>query len=761
MATNKDRSAPALIPRELSQLAFNARVLQEAQDESAPLLERLRFLGIFSNNQDEYYRVRVATVQRLQKLGPRGRFGRFSDEAAPSALLSEIQRRILRDQSIFLRTYDAVLEALEEHGIHIVSQADLTPEQSDFVGDYFVHKVRPYLTPIMLRRGSQTLHLDERDIYLGVRVHRAGHRRPNYAIVDIPTRAAPRFVRIPGPADSATILLLEDVIRHRLADIFSIFKVESAEGFVVKLTRDAGLDLDRSHKDSYMRKVEKSVQRRRTAALVRFVYDENMPDDLLDVLCRSLQVEDKSVLVPGGRHHNFKDFIGFPRLRKDLLYRPWPALGLPEIDERRSVMRAMRRRDILIQTPYQHFSYVIDLLREAAIDPKVTRISLTMYRIAHNSGVVRALINAARNGKQVTAVVELTARFDETSNIEFTDELTREGVRVVFGPEDLKIHAKIGLIERRERDGRRLYGFLGTGNLNEVTARLYTDHFLLTAHKGICRDLDRLFRVIRRPYESRETEHLMVSPWTLASGIARLVRAETERARRGEPAFIEAKLNNLTHPATVALLREAAEAGVELRLIVRGTFAMPTDGLARKSSVRAISIVDRYLEHSRIMVFGNGGDPLYFGASADWMPRNFERRIEIAFPFYDERIKAQLRRYLDLQWADNTKARVHDSFGLNARVPAGEPRRAAQESIYRWLAGETEAAVAPAEPEGAAEPEAAAEPEPTAEPEGAAEPEATAGPEAAAAPASPEPGPGPDSPPVSSTASASPPSSRA
>ena len=267
MATNKDRSAPALIPRELSQLAFNARVLQEAQDESAPLLERLRFLGIFSNNQDEYYRVRVATVQRLQKLGPRGRFGRFSDEAAPSALLSEIQRRILRDQSIFLRTYDALLEALEEHGIHIVSQADLTPEQSDFVGDYFVHKVRPYLTPIMLRRGSQTLHLDERDIYLGVRVHRAGHRRPNYAIVDIPTRAAPRFVRIPGPADSATILLLEDVIRHRLADIFSIFKVESAEGFVVKLTRDAGLDLDRSHKDSYMRKVEKSVQRRRTAAL--------------------------------------------------------------------------------------------------------------------------------------------------------------------------------------------------------------------------------------------------------------------------------------------------------------------------------------------------------------------------------------------------------------------------------------------------------------------------------------------------------------
>ena len=723
MPRNQDR-APALIPRELSQLAFNARVLQEARDETVPLLERLRFLGIFSSNQDEYYRVRVATIQRTQKLV---RSGRALPEQDPNALLSEIQRRILRDQSIFLRTYDQVLRELEEHGIRIVTEADLNPEQSEFVRGYFVRNVRAYLTPIMLRRGSQTLHLDELDIYLGVRVVRSGRRRPIYAIVDIPTRAAPRFVRLPGPPDSTTIMLLEDVIRHQLVEIFSIFRAQTAEGFVLKLTRDAGLDLDRNPQDSYLRKVEKSVLRRRTASLVRFVYDEAMPDDLLGVLCRSLQIEDKSVLVPGGRHHNFKDFIGFPRLRNELRYRPWPALGLPEIDRERSVMRAMRRRDILIQTPYQHFSYVIDLLRDAAIDPKVSRISLTMYRVAHNSSVVGALINAARNGKRVTAVVELTARFDETTNIEFTDVLTREGVRVVFGPEDLKIHAKMGLIERQERRRRALYGFLGTGNMNEVTARLYTDHFLLTTHEGICRDIARLFRVIRFPYEARDTDHLLVSPWTMGSGIHDLIRAETERARAGEPALIETKLNNLTHPETIALLREASEAGVEVRLIVRGTFSMPTEGLGKKAPFHAISIVDRYLEHSRIMVFGNGGDPLYFATSADWMPRNFERRIEIAFPIYDARIQAQLRRYLDLQWADNCKARKHDSFGLNERLEARGPRRAAQESIYRWLTAEAEAGRERQE----------------------------------AAPAAPPPQPGPGAVVESSTASASPASRRA
>lgn len=679
---------PPLIPRALSQLAFNARVLQEARDESVPLLERLRFLGIFSNNQDEYYRVQVATLQRVHKFGTKSG-GALEEDSG--ALLSEIQRRILRDQAIFLRTYDALLSELEDHGIRIITDADLSPKQSEFVRDYFVQRVRPHLTPIMLRPSDRALHLDERDIYLGVRVVRTGRRRPIYAIVDIPTRAAPRFVRIPGPPDATTIILLEDVIRHRLADIFSIFRAKSTEGFVVKLTRDAGLDLDRSPKESFLRKVEKSVMQRRTAALTRFVYDEAMPDDLLEVLCRGLRIHDKSVLVPGGRHHNFKDFINFPRLRKELLYRPWPALGMPEIDGQPSVLRAVRRRDILIQTPYQHFSYLIDLLREAAIDPKVTRISLALYRVAQNSGVVAALINAARNGKRVTAVVELTARFDETTNIEFTDVLTREGVRVIFGPEELKIHAKIGLIERREGGGKRLYGFLGTGNMNEVTARLYTDHFLLTAHEGICRDLAGLFRVIQRPYESRHTDHLLVSPWTLASGVAALIRAETERARRGEPAFIEAKLNNLTHPATIALLREAAASGVTIRLIVRGTFSMPADELGRKAPFQAISILDRYLEHSRIMVFGNGGDPLYFATSADWMRRNFERRIEIAFPIYDPRIKAQLRRYLDLQREDNCKARRHDSFGLNERVPAGKPRQSAQESIYRWLAAETEA----------------------------------------------------------------------
>ena len=520
----------AIIPRELSQLAFNARVLQEARDGTVPLLERLGFLGIFSSNQDEYYRVRVAALQRVQRLGSAGR---DLGEWEPAALLADIQRRILSDQKLFLATYDALLAQLEEHGIRIVTENELSDEQGEFVRDYFVRKVRPHLTPIMLERSGQTLNLDERDIYLGVRVQRAG-RRALYAIVGVPTRAVGRFVRLPSESGSTEVILLEDVIRFRLPEIFSIFQVERAEGYVVKITRDSGLDLGGKPEDSYLRRVEKSVRRRLTAALVRFVFDEAMPDDLLDALCRSLRITDRSVLVPGGRHHNFKDFIRFPHLRRGLRYRPWPALPIPAIDRSRSVMQAMRRRDILIQTPYQPFAYLIDLLREAAIDPKVSRIAVTMYRVADNSGVVNALINAARNGKKVTAVVELTARFDETTNIEFTEILAREGVRVVLGPEELKIHAKMGLIERREQGKRALYGFVGTGNLNEDTGALYADHFLLTTHKGICQDLARLFRVIRRPYEARDMDHLLVAPWTLRQSVERLIRAEIERARRGE-----------------------------------------------------------------------------------------------------------------------------------------------------------------------------------------------------------------------------------
>lgn len=681
------RPEPVLIPREISQLVFNARVLQEARDETVPLLERLRFLGIFSSNQDEYYRVRVATIQRLHRLGGKGKRLLGGD---PGHLLEQIQRRILTDQSVFLDTYDRLLRELEGQGIRILTDRDLDEEQSRFVRDTFMREVRPHLTPIMLKSKGQRLNLDERDIYLAVEVER-DRRRPVHAIVDIPARTVGRFVRLPGPGDEATIILLEDVVRHGLSDIFSLFRVKHTHSYVVKLTRDADLDLNENPRDSYLRQVQKSVRLRRTAPLVRFVYDATMPPSLLRALSRTLRMDDRCVLVPGGRHHNFKDFIRFPRLKKSLLYRPWPPLGVPALDRSRSLIRAIRDGDILLQTPYQRFSYIIDLLREAAIDPKVTRIFITMYRVAANSGVVGALVNAARNGKQVTAVLELTARFDETTNIEFTDILMREGVRVVFGPEDLKIHAKMGLIERREHGAKVRYGFLGTGNMNEATAEIYADHFLLTAHPGICADMARLFRVIRRPYEERGMEHLKASPWGLYHFLADRIRAETERARRGEPASIEAKLNNLTHPGIISLLYEAAEAGVDIRFLVRGTFSIPAEQVPAKGEFRALSILDRFLEHSRILVFGNGGDPLTYLSSSDWMPRSFNRRIEIAFPIYDPRVQQQLRRYLDLQFADNAKARVHELAGTNRRVPGGEPRVAAQEAIYRWIEEETRA----------------------------------------------------------------------
>ncbi len=672
-----------LVPRELSQLAFNARVLQEAGDPEVPLLERLRFLGIFSNNQDEYYRVRVATIQRLERLGS---LGASLLGTPPKELLDQIQRRILSDQAVFLTTYRNVLQELEEHGIRIRSEGELNEEQRGFVGDFFERDVRPWLTPILLQSGARRLVLSERDIYLGVRVEREGTRNPMHAIVDVPTRVAPRFVRLPDSPGTASFILLEDVIRFGLADVFSIFQAHRADGYVVKLTRDAELDLDGHPKESYLTKVEKSVLRRRTADLVRFVYDQAMPEDLLEALRRNLDVDERSSLVPGGRHHNFKDFIDFPEVDPNLRYPSREPLPTPGIDAGGAILSAIRRRDILLHTPYQRFSYLIDLLREAAIDPKVTRIAVTLYRVATNSGIVRALINAARNGKRVTAVVELTARFDEASNLEFTDLLIREGVRVVFGPEELKVHAKLGLIERREHGKKALYGLLGTGNMNENTGRLYTDHFLLTAHRGLCEDIATLFRIVRRPYEDRTFHHLLVAPWTLGAAVGRFIEAETERARRGEPARIDAKLNHLTDPGTIHRLLEAAEAGVAVRLQIRGTLALPLDPSHIPPRLQAVGIIDRYLEHTRFFTFGNGGAPRTWMASADWMPRNFERRIEVACPILDPRSQAALCAYFEIQWADNTKARRHDSAGRNERVPrTGAPRRA-QAEIEDWLA---------------------------------------------------------------------------
>ncbi len=679
---DRDSDTP-LVPKELSQLAFNARVLQEAQDKSVPPLERLKFLGIFSSNQDEYYRVRVATIQRLERLGSRGH-GLLG--SSPKQLLGRIQNRILADQDVFLETYESLLGELEEQGVRILPEGELNARQRAFVGDFFAHKVRPWLTPVILQDSLERLVLSERDIYLGVRVEREGKRRPMYAIVDVPTRVAPRFVRIPDETGRASFILLEDVIRFGLAGVFSIFRAVRADGYVIKLTRDAELDLDGHPKESYLTKVEKSVIRRRTADLVRFVYDENMPDDLLKALRKNLDIAKRSSLVPGGRHHNFKDFIGFPDVDADLRYPPREPRPVPAIESRNTVLAAIRDRDILIHTPYQRFSSIIDLLREAAIDPKVTRIAVTLYRVANNSGVVRALINAARNGKRVTAVVELTARFDEATNIQFTDRLLREGVRVIFGPEDLKVHAKLGLIERKEHGKKAFYGLLGTGNMNENTGRIYTDHFLLTAHPGICEDIANLFRIIRRPYRERRFRHLLVAPWTLGSSIGELIDAEAERARAGAPAFIEAKMNNLTHAETVRRLIRAAEAGAAVRLIVRGTLALPIDPARIPENFKAICILDRYLEHSRFFTFGGGGMPLTWAASADWMPRNFQRRIEIAFPIYDPEHQAALREYFAIQWADNTKSRLHDPDGRNQRAPRVGPRRQAQAELYDWLA---------------------------------------------------------------------------
>ncbi len=678
------------INREISWLAFNSRVLQEAADPNVPLIERIKFLGIFSSNLDEFFRVRVATLKRLIKLGKEAE--PFIDDD-PKHTLNDIQQVVSRQQERFEDVYRHVLAELEEQNVVIADKDRLSEAQKAFVQHYYVDKVRPTLVPMMLEQFTKIPELQEDLLYVGVSLEKKTATRKNaqYALTEVPTKELSRFVVLPSEDGQITIMLLEDVVRFGLQNLFSIFKkfnYQVKEAYPIKITKDAELDIDDDLTQSFIEQISKSVKLRTKGQPVRLTYDNRMSDSLLAFLSKRLGFSKHDTILPEGRYLNFKDFIKFPNVGEQRLQSPKiEPLPHKHISPQDGLLKAIRKRDLLLHYPYQSFQYMIDVLREAAVDPKVSSIRMTVYRVAEQSKIINALSKAAQNGKAVTVLFEFQARFDEEANIYWANKLMEDGVRVIQGIPGLKVHAKLCLIARKERGKTFRYAAIGTGNFNEDTAKIYCDHTLFTADERLTSEVRSLFSFLRNNYKVKSYKHLLTSPFSMRESWAALIEQEIDHARSGEEAWIIIKLNSLVDRGMINLLYQASQAGVKIRLIVRGICALIPGVPGMSENIEAISIVDKYLEHSRIFVFCHGGKPKYFISSADWMTRNLDHRVEVACPIYDKAIQQELQIHLDIQWRDNIKARILNGALDNQYRQRGdsEPPVRAQEAIYDFL----------------------------------------------------------------------------
>ena len=674
------------INREISWLSFNERVLQEAADPKVPIIERLRFLGIFSNNQDEFFRVRVATVKRFVELGKKTK---DIPTPKPKKLLEEIQEIVIRQTVRFEAVYAEIVQELKQHKVFLISETQLTKTQGDFVKNYFNEYVRPALVPIMLNQVAKFPYLKGKAIYLAIKLSKADNTKlVQYALIEVPTEVVDRFLVLPSASQQKHIILLDDIIRYCLPDIFAQFDFTVFEAWTIKLTRDAELDIDNDISQSFIDKISKSVKARQKGLPVRFVFDNTIDKQLLQFITSKMNLKQLSNLIPGGRYHNFKDFIRFPNVGgKNMVYTPHKPLTHPAFASNKSMFEVLRKQDVMLHYPYQKFSHFIDLLREAAIDPNVKSISMTLYRLAKNSMVANALVNAAKNGKKVTAIVELQARFDEEANIRWAKELQDEGVHVVYGVSGLKVHSKLCLIERLEKGKIKRYSNITTGNYNELTSTIYADDSLLTFNQKIGQEIADIFEFFLKNYKQLNTKQLVVSPHQTRRHFSKLIDHEIENAKKGKPASIFIKLNSLSSEDMARKLYEASRAGVKVRCIIRGLSVLVPGMEGQSEHIEAISIVDKFLEHSRVLIFENGGKPLYYISSSDWMTRNLDNRVEVSCPVYDEKIQEDLRQMLEIQWSDNVKARIIDAAQRNQHRPTpAKGSIQAQDKIYAYLA---------------------------------------------------------------------------
>ncbi len=674
----------ALINRDVSWLSFNDRFLQEANDPTVPLLERLKFLGIYSNNRDEFIRVRVATLMRMMKVGG-AKASEILGGIHPEDLHAQIQKIIIAQQERFYYSYQTILKELELHGIFIINEKQLTAEHGQFVRSYFHDEILPALVPIMLDNTKKFPFLRDNGMYLMVTMYKKEKsEKAKYALVEVPSDIVSRFLVL--PKENKYILLLEDVIRYCLDDLFFNFEYSTINAHIIKLTRDAELDIEQDVTKSLVKKVAESIKRRKTGEPVRLTYDEEMPEETLAYLMKRIRLSKDDLPIPGGRYHNFVDFMRFPSLKKtELRYTKLYPLTHPVLKPKTSLLKIIKQQDVLLSFPYQSYHYIIDILREASIDPKVKSIHITLYRASKNSKIVNALINAIKNNKQVTVVVELQARFDEEANIKWANKLHEEGARIIYGVPGLKAHTKLFLITREEQRKIIQYAHIGTGNFNEDTAMVYCDHSLLTADSRITNEVARMFQFYQDNYKTGTYKHLLVSPFFMRKRLLHLIANEIDNAKNNKEAWIFLKLNSLTDPEMIKELYKASQAGVKIRLIVRSICSLIPGKEGLSENIEAISIVDRYLEHARILNFCDGGKEKLYLSSADWMQRNLDFRSEVAVPIYDVQVQNQLKKLMEIQWADNVKARILDQDQQNIYASHPGKKVRSQNAIYHYF----------------------------------------------------------------------------
>ena len=680
------------IPRDISWLSFNARVLQEANDQSVTLKDRIRFLGIFSNNLDEFFRVRVATLKRMVELLEKKKSLNIDILDSPHLILDEIQKVVLKQQSEFNRIWGNINRELIKRKILIINDRKLNNEQKIFVKDYFDNVVRPYIIPLMIENLPELPYLRDKSLYLAIVMRNkndAYHEK--FSLIEIPSKSIGRFVILPSSAGTKSIILLEDIIKFNLPVIFSHFKFNQFDAHVFKITKDAEIDLDQEVGINFVEKISKGVKNRRKGKPVRFVYDKDMNAELLDFLIQKLHLTRKSSIIPGGHIHNFKHFMDFPDVLVEKQDRPKP-FAHPAFKKNNQVSEVVLQKDVLLHFPYHSFDPVIDMLREAAMDDDVISIKITAYRLASNSKVINALINAARNGKKVTVFLELKARFDEEANLEWKTAMEEEGVNVLVGIPNVKVHAKICIIQKRVANKLIQYGFISTGNLNEKTARIYADHCLLTASRPLLLEVNKVFTYLEtwqmgdKPIG--KTRNLLISPINMRNTIIQLINNEIKFAKLGKPAKIIVKLNSLSDHLLLDHLYKALKAGVEVHLIIRGILTLKKGIEKTKIKLNAISIVDQYLEHARVMIFHNKGNEKVYISSADWMVRNLDHRIEVATPILDPRLKKELIDIINIQLKDNNKARILDEHLSNNYVPSVHKKiYKSQVETYHYLIG--------------------------------------------------------------------------
>ena len=644
--------------RELSWLDFNARVLQEAEDPNVPLIERIRFIGIFSNNLDEFYKVRYATVKRIALSGKKQK--KLYQGLNAIDLLKEITKKTIELQDRSTDALNSILNKLKSENIHFVDEKTIPEKFIGLINDFFIDKIQPQLEIVVLNKKSKFPNLTDTSSFLTVKII-SKKQEQKYALIKIPTKLD-RFLVL-SEKNQKYVILIDDIIRFHLNEIFEIFSPQSIKANMIKISRDAELDFAYDISKSYLEKISLSLKNRSSGEPVRFVYDNEIEKETLDFLLDKLKFDhDTDSIIPGGKYHNRRDYMSFPSMNKNnLSYKKFEPLDLKGFDLSKNIFDTLKKRDYLLHTPFHKFTYILRLLSEASIDPSVTKISITIYRLSKLSSVANALINAAKNGKEVVVQIELQARFDEKANIKYAKLLEEQGVKLIFGIQNLKVHAKICVIERKSSDGLEKFGFISTGNFNESTAKIYTDFTLFTCDKKILNDISKVFKFFNANYKKFNFQHLKLSPFDTQSFFTKMLKCEIKNAKKGLPAYVKIKLNSLTSYAMVEELYKASREGVKIKMIVRGICCLLPEN---EKNIEVRSVVDRFLEHTRFFIFNNNGKNEIYISSADWMTRNLDNRVEVTCPILDPNIKKEINDIFEIYWSDNVKSRT-----VNNEIP--------------------------------------------------------------------------------------------